>query len=167
MGDRLGRSEKTVPKSCFNSASSGQWPCISDCAAKSSDETLGMSAPGHSRPNHFVPVLNNVRYASDSDHSSYESELTLWARSGLMQCDKIRETQRAVLQRTAISQALRNDLVGTAEQKRVSIRPLPSTVRADDAVSTFPSVKARPSPCRNSNNQFENDFREPSLPSGI
>jgi hypothetical protein len=28
-----------------------------------------------------VPVLNNVRYASDSDHSRYESELTLWARS--------------------------------------------------------------------------------------
>jgi hypothetical protein len=23
-----------------------------------------------------VPVLNNVRYASDSDHSRYESELT-------------------------------------------------------------------------------------------
>jgi hypothetical protein len=34
---------------------------------------------GHSRPSHFVPVLNNVRYASDSDHSRYESELTLWA----------------------------------------------------------------------------------------
>jgi len=27
-------------------------------------------------PSHFVPVLNNVRYASDSDHSRYESELT-------------------------------------------------------------------------------------------
>jgi hypothetical protein len=40
-----------------------------------------MSALGHSRPSHFVPVLNNVRYASDSDHSRYESELTLWARS--------------------------------------------------------------------------------------
>jgi len=40
-----------------------------------------MSAMGHSRPSHFVPVLNNVRYASDSDHSRYESELTLWAKS--------------------------------------------------------------------------------------
>jgi hypothetical protein len=40
-----------------------------------------MSALGHSRPSHFVPVLNNVRYASDSDHSRYESELTLWATS--------------------------------------------------------------------------------------
>ena len=30
-----------------------------------------------------MPVLNNVRYASDSDHSRYESELTLWATSGL------------------------------------------------------------------------------------
>jgi hypothetical protein len=29
-----------------------------------------------------VPVLNNVRYASDSDHSRYESELTLWANNG-------------------------------------------------------------------------------------
>ena len=38
-----------------------------------------MSASGHSRPSHFVPVLNNVRYASDSDHSRYEFELTLWA----------------------------------------------------------------------------------------
>jgi hypothetical protein len=44
---------------------------------------------GHSRPSHFVPVLNNVRYASDSDHSRYESELTLWARSGLMRCSKL------------------------------------------------------------------------------
>jgi hypothetical protein len=41
-----------------------------------------MSALGHSRPSHFVPVLNNVRYASDSDHSRYESELTLWAKVG-------------------------------------------------------------------------------------
>jgi hypothetical protein len=41
-----------------------------------------MSAKGHSRPSHFVPVLNNVRYASDSDHSRYESELTLWAIFG-------------------------------------------------------------------------------------
>jgi hypothetical protein len=38
-----------------------------------------MSASGHSRPSHFVPVLNNVRYASVSDHSRYESESTLWA----------------------------------------------------------------------------------------
>ena len=29
-----------------------------------------------------MPVLNNVRYASDSDHSRYEFELTLWANSG-------------------------------------------------------------------------------------
>jgi hypothetical protein len=36
---------------------------------------------GHSRPSHFVPVLNKVRYASDSDRSRYESELTLWAIS--------------------------------------------------------------------------------------
>ena len=42
---------------------------------------IRMSAMGHSRPSHFVPVLNNVRYASDSDHSRYESELTLWATS--------------------------------------------------------------------------------------
>jgi len=40
-----------------------------------------LAAMGHSRPSHFVPVLNNVRYASDSDHSRYESELTLWAKS--------------------------------------------------------------------------------------
>jgi hypothetical protein len=47
-----------------------------------------MSALGHSRLSHFVPVLNNVRYASDSDHSRYESELTLWARSRLMHRSK-------------------------------------------------------------------------------
>ena len=41
-----------------------------------------MSALGHSRPSHFVPVLNNVRYASDNDHSRYEFELTLWANNG-------------------------------------------------------------------------------------
>jgi hypothetical protein len=50
-----------------------------------------MSALGHSRPSHFVPVLNNVRYASDSDHSRYESELTLWAINGLMHCNTIGE----------------------------------------------------------------------------
>jgi hypothetical protein len=42
-----------------------------------------MSVLGHSRPSHFVPVLNNVRYASDSDHSRYESELTLWAKADI------------------------------------------------------------------------------------
>jgi hypothetical protein len=45
-----------------------------------------MAQMGHSRPSHFVPVLNNVRYASDSNHSRYESELTLWAINGLMRC---------------------------------------------------------------------------------
>ena len=34
-----------------------------------------------------------------------------------MHRNKIREIQRAILQRTAISQALHNELVGTAEQK--------------------------------------------------
>jgi hypothetical protein len=43
-----------------------------------------MSALGYSRLSHFVPVLNNARYASDSDHSRYESELTLWANSALL-----------------------------------------------------------------------------------
>jgi hypothetical protein len=33
-------------------------------------------------------VLNNVRYASDSDHSRYESELTLWARKRHMHRSK-------------------------------------------------------------------------------
>ncbi len=41
-----------------------------------------MTESGHSRPSHFVPVLNNVRYASDSDHSRYRVELTLWAMYG-------------------------------------------------------------------------------------
>src|SRR5260370_10749876 len=56
-----------------------------------------MSALGHSRPSHFVPVLNNVRYASDSDHSRYESELTLWAE---------------------MRHRLFNHLVGAAEQRQ-------------------------------------------------
>jgi hypothetical protein len=47
-----------------------------------------MSLKGHSRPSHFVPVLNNVRYASDSDHSRYESELTLWAMCGRLRVGK-------------------------------------------------------------------------------
>jgi hypothetical protein len=47
-----------------------------------------MSASGHSLPSHFVPVLNNVGYASDSDHSRYESELTLWAISDISHCRK-------------------------------------------------------------------------------
>jgi hypothetical protein len=36
-------------------------------------------------------VLNNVRYASDSDHSRYESELTLWAKSRHHQLARLRE----------------------------------------------------------------------------
>jgi hypothetical protein len=63
-----------------------------------------MSALGHSRPSHFVPVLNNVRYASDSDHSRYESELTLWAITGLMH----RSKQRPLF----------DHLVGGREQRR-------------------------------------------------
>ncbi|MFZ2080337.1 MAG: hypothetical protein WAV38_27550 [Xanthobacteraceae bacterium] len=39
-----------------------------------------------------MPVLNNVRYASDSDHSRYESELTLWAITR-----KISDRQRLAL----------------------------------------------------------------------
>src|SRR5450759_4269831 len=31
---------------------------------------------GHSRPTHSAPVPINVRYASNSDHSRHESELT-------------------------------------------------------------------------------------------
>ena len=41
-----------------------------------------------SGPSHFVPVLNNVRYFPDSDHSRYKSELTLWAISKLTHCSK-------------------------------------------------------------------------------
>jgi hypothetical protein len=40
-----------------------------------------MSALGHSRPSHFVPVLNNVRYASDSDHSRYEFRIDAMGQS--------------------------------------------------------------------------------------
>ena len=35
-----------------------------------------------------MPVLNNVRYASDSDHSRYVSELTLWAMCGRLRVGK-------------------------------------------------------------------------------
>src|SRR5665811_171430 len=35
-----------------------------------------MSAVGQTRPRHYVPVPANVRYASNSDHSMHESELT-------------------------------------------------------------------------------------------
>jgi hypothetical protein len=60
----------------------------SEVISRSSNSQRLMSALGHSRPSHFVPVLNNVRYASDSDHSRYESELTLWAINGLMHRSK-------------------------------------------------------------------------------
>jgi hypothetical protein len=40
-----------------------------------------MSALGHSPPSNFVPVLNNVRYASIATIQGNESELTLWAMS--------------------------------------------------------------------------------------
>ena len=42
-----------------------------------------MVASGHSRPIHSAPVPNNVRYASDSDHSRHGSELTLCAHSNV------------------------------------------------------------------------------------
>jgi hypothetical protein len=48
----------------------------------SSSKSLRCLSQRKTRPSHFVPVLNNVRCASDSDHSRYESELTLWAKSG-------------------------------------------------------------------------------------
>jgi hypothetical protein len=59
MGDRLGRSEKDGSEITFQSfsASSGQkavhkrlcMRVMQALAARSSDETLGMSAPGHQR----------------------------------------------------------------------------------------------------------------------
>jgi len=33
-----------------------------------------------------VPVLNNVRYASDSNHSRYESELTRGPKADILRC---------------------------------------------------------------------------------
>ena len=46
-----------------------------------------MVASGHSLPIHSAPVPNNVRYASDSDHSRHESELTLCAHSNAIMRD--------------------------------------------------------------------------------
>jgi hypothetical protein len=63
-------------------------PFNESCVVRHSKFGPPMSHKGHSRPSHFVPVLNNVRYASDSDHSRYESELTLWAITGLMHRSK-------------------------------------------------------------------------------
>jgi hypothetical protein len=72
MGDRLGRSEKTVPKSRSNIVSKlGSMAVhkrlcmrvMQALAARSSDETLGMSAQGHGRTKSdvrltsaFVPI---------------------------------------------------------------------------------------------------------------
>jgi len=38
-----------------------------------------MSVAGHSLPIHSAPVSNDVRFASDSDHSRHECEMTLCA----------------------------------------------------------------------------------------
>jgi hypothetical protein len=59
------------------------------------------------RPSYFVPVLNNVRYTSDSDHSRYESELTLWANSG----------QSALQQRVSLLMSLFDHFVSGREQR--------------------------------------------------
>ena len=65
-----------------------------------------------------MPVLNNVRYASDSDHSRYESELTLWA------------TRRHYAARKT---SLFDHLVGGGEKRRVGRlrRSLLGRTRAD------------------------------------
>jgi hypothetical protein len=42
-----------------------------------------MSLLGHSRLMQSAPVPPNVRYASDSDRSRHQTELSRWARSGL------------------------------------------------------------------------------------
>ena len=52
-------------------------------------ERLGVKYPGptrHSLPMHSAPVSNNVRYASDSDHSRHESDLTRSAGCRLERC---------------------------------------------------------------------------------
>jgi hypothetical protein len=74
-----------------------------------------MAEMGHSRPSHFVPVLNNVRYASDSDHSRYESELTLWASFGLM--------HRSKKDRYSITSSARNSIAAASP-------PFPSSPHA-------------------------------------
>jgi hypothetical protein len=53
-----------------------------------------MSLMGHSRPIHSARVPNNVRYASDSDHSRHGFERPLSAKSGLMHRSKVGEIQR-------------------------------------------------------------------------
>jgi hypothetical protein len=42
-------------------------------------------------------------------------------RSGLMHCSKVREIKRAILPRTAVSEVLRNDLVGFHKTLPVSL----------------------------------------------
>jgi hypothetical protein len=42
-----------------------------------------MSALGHSLQAHSAPVLTNVRYASDNDHSNHGSELTRSANNDI------------------------------------------------------------------------------------
>ena len=82
-----------------------------------------MSALGHSRPSHFVPVLNNVRYASDSDHSRYESELTLWANNGLI--------HRSKMSRYPITSSARMRIVGG------TVTPIALAVFEDDKKLKF------------------------------
>ena len=71
------------PKSKFRYVNHDLWVIMNPARKQ-----VPMSALGHSRPSHLAPAVNNVRYASDSDHSRYESELTLWANSALMHCGK-------------------------------------------------------------------------------
>ena len=89
-----------------------------------------MSAMGHSRPSHFVPVLNNVRYASDSDHSRYESELTLWATLRLMQCSKFRKCPLSAIRPRPVDHAasfLTLDLDRAADDVPSSDSPYPTS----------------------------------------
>ena len=51
-----------------------------------------------------MPVLKNVRYASDSDHSRYESELTLWANSGHSPIKVMSEIRRLPLLRGSLTE---------------------------------------------------------------
>jgi hypothetical protein len=90
-----------------------------------------MSGVGHSRPSHFVPVLNNVRYASDSDHSRYESELTLWARSGPSALQQNRSYSITSSARSLLEQTISGLSAMTLE----TIAPL-----GDDPTVSFPTI---------------------------
>jgi len=84
-----------------------------------------------------VPVPNNVRYASDSDHSRHESELTLWAIADIERPDLLCRTTQSLSASAVVECGPKIEALQTCKLSAysVAVRPASSTTPDQRTIS--------------------------------